>query len=81
MIIYDAQGVCGPGNPPGHRGVSCLLRSPCLGSQLGVGILCELVPLMLALAVTLVGAVSWNFCMWLLPVARDSSHVVAGSLV
>ena len=79
-IIYDAQGVCGPGNPPGHSGVSCL-GSPSLGSQRGVGILCELVPLMLALAATLVGAVSWNLCMWLLPVARDSAHVLAGSLV
>lgn len=38
MIIYDAQEVCRPGNPPGHSGVSCL-HSPCLGSQLGVGIL------------------------------------------
>lgn len=81
MIIYDAQGVCRPGNPPWHSEVSCLLGSPCLGSQRGVGILCELVPLMLALAETLVGAVSWNLCMWLLPVARDSAHMVAGSLV
>lgn len=80
MIIYDAQEVCEPENPPGHSGVSCL-HSPCLGSQLGVGTLCELIPLMLALAATLVGAVGWNPCMWLLPVAWDSAHVVAGSLV
>ena len=80
MIGYDAQEVCGPGNLPGHSEVSCLC-SPCLGSQLGVGTLCELIPLMLALAVTSVGAVGWNPCMWLFPVAWDSAYVVAGSLV
>lgn len=60
--------------------VSCLC-SPCLGSQLGVGIVCEPILLMMALAETLTGAVGWNPCMWLLPVAWDSWHVVAGSQV
>lgn len=56
MIIYDAQEACRPGNPPGHSGY--LVSTHHVWGLSWVLESSELIPLMLALAATLVGAVS-----------------------